>query len=239
MESRSPSSMPPTLVNLSVDVHRFGAAHLRSGRKAAAGCFPRDSCSGCRLPMLISTVLIFFSGSTIASGSGMGPYSSCRVILICRSALGCKPPTEAQHFHQRAIALQRINAGPDKQAHEEHRLAAELHHGDEDLRLADVFAQAFDQVRLHFLEGHSSGVDVADQRQIDVSVAIDPKRPVIDFLRLGRSNQNLIVRSQYIVRPNRIGRKLLDRLSRRFAARDWSAWQGLRRSPGCGSDRLD
>ncbi len=83
---------------------------------------------------------------------------------------------------------------------------------DENLWFANEFAQALDKIRLEFLEGHPGGVDVAYQRQIDVSVAIDPKRPVIDFLRLGRSNQNLIVRPQYIVRTNGIGRKLLERL---------------------------
>ena len=108
--------------------------------------------------------------------------------------------------------MQRVSAGPEEQSHKENRFAAVLGYLDENLWLTNVFAQALHKVGLEFLEGHPGRVDVAYQRQIDVSVAIDPKRPVIDFLRLWGSNQNLVVRSQYIVRTNCIGRKLLERL---------------------------
>ena len=38
-------------------------------------------------------------------------------------------------------------------------------------------------------------MDAADQWQIDVAVAIDPKRPVIDLFRLWSTNQYLVVRA--------------------------------------------
>jgi len=53
-------------------------------------------------------------------------------------------------------------------------------------------------------------VNMAHQRQIDISVGVNPEGPVVDFFRLRRSDQNLVVGSQHVVGANGVWRKLLN-----------------------------
>ena len=69
-----------------------------------------------KLAMLISTVLIFFSGSSMALGSGMGPYSARRGYLDPPAGIGQQTAHIHQHFNQRALALQTIDARLDEGA---------------------------------------------------------------------------------------------------------------------------
>src|SRR5215467_4804711 len=78
------------------------------------------------------------------------------------------------------------------------RLTAHLGYADDNLRLANVFAQIFVELLLGLLQRDTGHMDASHQRRLDVAIAVDTDRFVTELSYLRSGNHQLVVRSKQI-----------------------------------------
>src|SRR6202049_3939297 len=85
-------------------------------------------------------------------------------------------------------------------AHHGNRLTAEIDDFYRNLRLQNLLREPLRQFSSKLFHRQASGMDLADQRQIDVTAWTDPQRLVRDFFHAERPDLDLVFRPKYVVR---------------------------------------
>src|SRR3982074_776654 len=85
-------------------------------------------------------------------------------------------------------------------AHDGNRLTAEIDDFYRNLRLQNLLREPLRQFSSKLFHRQASGMNLADQRQIDDTAWIDPQRLVGDFFHADYPNLDLVVRPKYVLR---------------------------------------
>src|ERR1700682_6137551 len=85
-------------------------------------------------------------------------------------------------------------------AHHGNRLTAEIDDFYRNLRLQNLLREPLRQFSSKLFQRQASGVDLADQRQINVTAGIDPQWLVRDFFHAEYPDLDLVVRPKDVVR---------------------------------------
>ena len=85
-------------------------------------------------------------------------------------------------------------------AHDGNRLTAEVDDFYRNVRLQDLLREPLRQFSSKLFQRQASGMDLADQRQIDVTAWVDPQWLVRDFFHAEYPDLDLVVRPKYVVR---------------------------------------
>ena len=102
-------------------------------------------------------------------------------------------------------SLQGIDTRPHEIANEKHGRAAELRHRDADDRIFNIGFEFFPDVVFELLNGDSRRLHHSDERQRDRAVFLDTEGLLVDFVGIGRMNQDLIAYGQLIGGSERLG----------------------------------
>src|SRR5258705_6053238 len=85
-------------------------------------------------------------------------------------------------------------------AHDGNRLTAEVDDFYRNVRLQNLLREPLRQFSSKLFQRQASGMDLADQRQIDVTAWIDPQWLVRDFFHAEYPDLEMVVRAKYVRR---------------------------------------